>query len=123
MKSKIIQEILDRITPEQKEKWNKELQENIAYNEWLEDNGYKYGTSTSITLRTVREAGFNPIGICWYGGEETLIFKTQKEANSAYKKLEKEQKKVYAYWYGKKSFEKEVDRDNKFYEPINLEWL
>ena len=79
MRSKIVEEFLSKITPEQKEEWDRKIQESIAYNKWLEENGYKYGTPTSITLKTVREANFNPIGICWYGGEETLIFKTQKE--------------------------------------------
>ena len=123
MRSKVVQDILDRITPEEHAEFQKQLEEDMAYNEMLFKQGKIYGTPTSITLDIVREAGFNPIGICWYGGEETLIFSSQREASSAYKKLEKEQGKVFAYWYGKKSFEKEVDRENKFYEPINLEWL
>jgi len=123
MRNKIVEEFLSKLTPEQKEKRDNAIQERITYSKWLEDNGYKYGTSTSITLRTVREANFNPIGICWYGGEETLIFKTQKEANSAYKKLEKEQKKVYAYWYSKRGFLEEIAREDEFYKPSEIYWL
>lgn len=123
MRSNIIEQILSRITPEEHSEFQRQLEEDMAYNEMLFEQGKIYGTPTSITLEIVREAGFNPIGICWYGGEETLIFKTEKEANSAYKKLEKEQGKVFCYWYGKKNFEKEVAKNNKIYEPIDLNWL
>lgn len=111
--------IIDSISPERQAELEREFLEDYAYNRWLEEQGKEYGTSTSITLDILKEEGFNPIGICWYGGEETLIFKTNKEANSAYKKLEKEQGRVFAYWYSKKDFE----REEKYYQPTEIQWL
>ena len=123
MISNIIDRILSGISPARQLELEREFLEENAYSRWLEEQGKEYGTSTSITLDILRAEGFNPIGICWYGGEETLIFKTNKEANSAYKKLEKEQKRVYAWWYSKKQFEKEVEESKGFYQPSKIFWL
>ena len=123
MKSNLIEQILSRITPEEHAEFERQIEEDIAFHEQLKKDGKIYATDTSITLEIVRTEGFNPIGICSYAGEETLIFKTQKEANSAYKKLEKEQKKVYAWWYSKKQFEKEVEESKGFYQPSKIFWL
>lgn len=123
MKSNLIQEILDRITPEEHAKYERQIEEDIAFHEQLKKDGKIYATDTSVTLEIVRAEGFNPIGICDYAGEETLLFSSQKEANSAYKKLEKEQKKVYAWWYSKKQFEKEVEESKGFYQPSKIYWM
>ena len=71
MRSKIIQEVLDKITLEEHAQFEREFLEEYAYSRWLEEQGKEYGTDTSISLDIVREAGFNPIMICWYSGEET----------------------------------------------------
>ena len=123
MKSNIIQEILSKITPEEHAEFERQIEEDVAYSEQLKKDGKIYATNTSITLEIVRAEGFNPIGICDYVGEECLIFSSQKEANSAYKKLEKEQKRVYAWWYSKKQFEKEVEDNKGFYQPSKIYWL
>ena len=123
MKSNIIQEILDRITPEEHVEFERQIEEDIAFHEQLKKDGRIYATNTSITLDIVRAEGFNPIGICDYAGEECLLFSSQKEANVAYKKLEKEQKRVYAWWYSKKQFEKEVEESKGFYQPSKIYWL
>lgn len=123
MRSKIIERILSKITPEQHAMYERQIAEEMAYLEDLHKQGKIFGTDTSITLETVREAGFKPVGICWYGGEETLIFKTQKEAKSAYKKLEKEERKLCAWWYSKKDFLKEIEEDEDWYKPSKIYWL
>lgn len=123
MRSNLIEQFLSKISPEELEEYAKQIKEDIEYREQLFREGKIYATNTSITLDIVKAEGFNPIGICDYAGEETLLFKTQKEANSAYKKLEKEQKKVYAWWYSKKSFEKEVAENSGFYKPTKIYWL
>ena len=123
MKSNIIQEILSKITPEEHAEFERQIEEDVAYSEQLKKDGKIYATNTSITLEIVRAEGFNPIGICDYVGEECLLFSSQKEANSAYKKLEKEQKRVYAWWYSKKQFEKEVEDNKGFYQPSKIYWL
>lgn len=119
----IYKEILSRITPEQHAEFERQIKKEIEYSEMLHKQGKIYGTDTSITLDIVRAEGFNPIGICDYAGEETFIFKTQKEANLAYKKIEKEQKRVYAWWYSKKQFGKEVEESKGFYQPSKIFWL
>ena len=123
MRSNIIEEMLSRITPEEHARYEKEIEEDIKYHEQLKKEGKFFGTKTSPTLETVKSEGFNPIGICNYAGEECLIFSSQKEANSAYKKLEKEQKRIYAWWYSKKQFEKEVEENKGFYKPSKIDWL
>ena len=123
MKSNLIEQILSRITPEEHAEFERQIEEDIAFHEQLKKDGKIYATDTSITLEIVRAEGFNPIGICDYCGEETLLFSSQKEANSAYKKLEKEQKRVYAWWYSKKQFEKEVEESKGFYQPSKIYWL
>ena len=123
MRSNIIEQILSRITPEEHAEFERQIEEDIAFHEQLKKDGKIYATNTSITLDIVRAEGFNPIGICDFAGEETLLFSSQKEANSAYKKLEKEQKRVYAWWYSKKQFEKEVEESKGFYQPSKIFWL
>jgi len=123
MRSNLIEEILSRISPEEYIELEKQIEEDIKYHEQLKKDGKFFATKTSPTLEVIRKEGFNPIGICDYVGEECLIFSSQKEANSAYKKLEKQQKKVYAWWYSKKQFEKEVEENKGLYKPSKIDWL
>lgn len=123
MKTKTVEKLLSTITSEQFAQFERDFLEEYAYSRWLEEQGKEYGTDTSISLDTVREYGFKPIAICWYAGEETLIFKTQKEANAAYKKVEKELGNVFAYWYSKKDFEKEIAEEDAWYKPSKIYWL
>ena len=62
-------------------------------------------TPKSPSLNIIREAGFNPIGICGYACEETFLFNTQEEATKAYNTLERDENgyfigKVMGWWYG-----------------------
>lgn len=123
MRNNLIEQILSKITPEEHAEYTRQIEEDIAYSEQLFREGKIFATNTSITLDIVRAEGFNPIGICDFAGEETFLFKTQKEANLAYKKLEKEQKRVYAWWYSKKTFEKELENNKGFYQPSKIYWL
>ena len=123
MRSNIIEEALSRITPEEHAEFERQIEEDIKYHEQLKKDGKFFATKTSPTLEVVRAEGFNPIGICDYAGEECLLFSSQKEANSAYKKLEKEQKRVFAWWYSKNQFEKEVEESKGFYKPSKIDWL
>lgn len=119
MRNKFSQEILDRITPEEHLEYEKQMLEEVAYHEDLKKRGKVFGTNTSITLNTVKEAGHSPIGICDWCGEETVIFNTKKEAHRAYQELEKKGKRVYAWWYSKKDFEKEVGD----FQSLKIYWL
>lgn len=55
-----------------------------------------YGTDKSEFLKEVQDAGFSPIGITIMTCEETLIFKTEKEAKEAFVKMDTNE----GWWYG-----------------------
>jgi hypothetical protein len=101
-------EIFDRITPEEHAEFEREIEESIAHSKWMEENGIAFCTDTSPNLKILKEYGFNPIEITSFYLEESFIFKTKKEANLAYKKLEKELGLVIGWWYSKKDFYKEL---------------
>lgn len=71
------------------------------------DSNEKIGTLKSENLIRVIESGFKPIYVTYYGGEETFIFKTKKEANKAFNKLECKplaDEKILGWWYASKDF-------------------
>ena len=121
MRSDIIENILSKISPQEKLELERQIEEDMAYQEQLTKEGKFFGTKTSPTLETVRAEGFNPIGICNYCAEETFLFKTKKEAYSAYKKLEKEQGRIFAWWYSEKDFFKELEETN--YKHSEIDWF
>ena len=125
MRSKILEEFELSITPEDHARMRRKMDATLAYHRWLEEQGFEYGTPTSISLKTLNEHGFHPMGICWYIGEETFIFKNDKDSKHAYETLERDRRgkwigKVVGWYYSKKSFEKELlDKDN----TPNIYWL
>lgn len=119
MRSNYIQEILDRITPEEHAEFERDILEWDAHNRWMQENGFEYSTDTSLSLTVLRENGFNPIAITSSYLEETFLFLTKKEASAAYKKLEKELNLISGWWYSVKDFQKElreVTKEGEFYE-------
>jgi hypothetical protein len=85
----------------------------------MEENGLEYSTDTSPSLIDLRKHGFNPVGITSFYLEETFIFRTEKEASAAYKKLEKELGLVSGWWYSERKFYKELAEataEGEFYE-------
>lgn len=59
-----------------------------------------YGTPNSVLLKSIREAGFKPIGITVVICEETFIFKGKEEAEAAAKMFLPE-----GWWYDFGSWE------------------
>jgi hypothetical protein len=60
-------------------------------------------------LDIIKQHGFNPIAVTQLYFEDTFVFKTRKEANLAYKTLEKPKpSKVVGWWYGIHDFVKEI---------------
>lgn len=119
MRSKVVQDILDSISKEQSEEFEREYLEMEAYHRWMEENGLQYCTDTSPSLIELEKYGFYPVAITSFYLEETFIFRTKKEANQAYKKLEKELREVVGYWYSEKDFQKELKesmREGEYYE-------
>jgi hypothetical protein len=66
-----------------------------------------YNTDKSNSLKIIREAGFNPIGITVMICEETFIFNTDEEAIKAHEYFEKNPVKdvIQGWWYGLVDFE------------------
>ena len=110
MRSNIIQEMLDRITPEEHVEFEREMLEAEAYHRWLEENGYSYNTDKSYSLKLLNDAGHFPIGITTMMCEETFIFNTEKEATKAWKSgvLGND-----GWFYGKRNFQKDLDKYEK----------
>ena len=100
------------------EDFQKQMDEEVAFYKSLLEQGKIFGTATSITLDKVREKGYSPIGICWYAGEETLIFKTKKEARACYIEMEKKGKEICCWFYGEKDFLKEIENIT-----VEVDWL
>ncbi len=85
MKSKIAEEILSRITPEEHAKFERQIEEDMAFQEMLYEQGYRYNTDKSYSIKLLNDAGHFPIGITTMMCEETFIFKLEKEATKAWK--------------------------------------
>lgn len=65
-------------------------------------------------LKTIKESGFNPIGVSQIYLEDTFIFETSEEAEHAYRKLERDRDekfigKVVGWWHGKEDFLEQVE--------------
>ena len=119
MRSKAVQDILNSISIEQNEEFEREYLEMEAYHRWMEENGMKYCTDTSPSLIELEKHGFYPVAITSSYLEETFIFRTKKEANEAYKKMEKELGEVVGWWYSEKDFQKELEdstKEGEYYE-------
>lgn len=106
MRSKSVQDILDSISIEQSEEFERKWLESLAHHRWMEENNYEYCTDTSPSLIELGKNGFYPVAITSFYLEETFIFRTKKEANEAYKKMEKELGGVVGWWYSEKDFQK-----------------
>ena len=119
MRSKAIQDILDNITKEQSEEIERNWLEVEAYHRWMEENCLEHCTNTSPSLITLNKHGFYPVAVTSFYLEETFIFRTKKEANEAYKKLEKKLHLVSGWWYSEKDFQKELEdsmKEGEYYE-------
>ena len=69
-------------------------------NDYHIERVHKYGTPDSLFLKEVRDAGFKPIAITVMICEETLVFKTEEEAQRAADKFLPE-----GWWYGLSAFD------------------
>lgn len=116
MRNKTLQEMLERITPEEHLKMEKEMWEHLAFERWLEEQGFEYGTPTSYSLKILNEAGFFPIGITWYMGEETFIFREASTANEAW------ESRVLGWdgwWHSESDFKENIKEE----ECSKIYWL
>lgn len=83
-KNKIIQDILDSITPEEQIKIDKNIEKHIEYLDAHPNYNLYYGTIKSYFLQDVISKGIKPIGITVMMCEETLIYETQEELDKSW---------------------------------------
>ena len=121
MRSKTLQKMIDKITPEDHARMEREMYEHLAHERWLEEQGHEYGTKTSYSLKVLNEAGFFPIGITYMSGEETFIFKDSEKANEAW---ESHLLGWDGWWYGEREF-KEVRKEyeDEWQVKLNVTWF
>ena len=124
MKSTILEEFrkrMDERTEEEKKQSEKEVYDFLAEQRWLEEQGYEWNTDKSYSLKLLNEAEYFPIGICYLACEGTFIFKTEKEAQKAWKS------RILGYegwWYGKKNFLKYLEEHERDFETkVKIYWL
>ena len=124
MKSIILEEFrkrMDERTEEKKKQMEIEVYDFLAEQRWLEEQGYEWNTDKSYSLKLLNEAGYFPTGICNLACEETFIFKTEKEAQKAWKS------RILGYegwWYGKKNFLKYLEEHERDFETkVKIYWL
>ena len=110
MRSKVVQDMLDRITPEEHAEFKKQIEEGIAFQDMLYEQGYRYNTDKSYSLKLLNATGYFPIGITTMMCEETFIFKTEKEADKA---CESGVLGNEGWFYGKKAFKKALEQYEK----------
>lgn len=124
MGSRVIEEFRKRMesrTDEEKAETIRQIEEDIAFQQSLVEQGYKYNTDKSYSLKLLNDAGYFPIGISVMMCEEVFIFKTEKEAQKAWKS------RVLGYdgwWYGKRNFLRAKEEYEKDFErEIKVYWL
>ena len=110
MRSKVVQDMLDRITPEEHAEFKKQIEEGSAFQDMLYEQGYRYSTDKSYSLKLLNDAGHFPIGITIMMCEETFIFNTEKEADKA---CESGVLGNDGWFYGKRNFQKDLDKYEK----------
>lgn len=121
MRSNIIQEMLSKITDEEKEQHRIETEAFLKREQELRDKGYKYGTNTSYSLVELNSAGHFPIGICTLMCEESFIFSSARKANKAWKSRTLG---YDGYFYSLEDFRKEKKwYENKIDVKIKVDWL
>lgn len=113
-KNSIIDEIRSKMTPEETERIRRSVDDHIKWLDEHPDHGERYGTDRSYWLETIRESGFDPVGITVMMCEETIILETEEEAKRAWEMFKPE-----GYWYSKEDFIKaREDYINETYDGI-----
>jgi hypothetical protein len=107
-RNSLIDDMLNKLSPEERDRIDKNVENHLAILEKRHAEGFRYGTKKSYSLKVLKEHGYNPIGICVIMCEETFVFETSEEAQKAYDEMELEKKLIDGFFYGKVDFEKEV---------------
>jgi hypothetical protein len=74
-------------------------------------------------LKLVRDAGFNPIAITCFACEISFCFKTEKETEEAYQKLQVSDESVDGWWYNEEKFLKYIKKEEDKFGEMVVWWL
>ena len=89
----------------------------------------EFSTAQSPSLITLRDNGFNPIGITVINHLEVFIFEETNEAITAYRQLEVDNEILQGWWYGKELFKTireeyvNFNHEGKEYDAPIVYWL
>lgn len=72
---------------------------NLKWERFLAEEGHRYGTPTSYSIKLLKDGGFNPVAITHYYGEESFFFESEEEALEAYQKMEVETGEVVGWFH------------------------
>ena len=95
----LIDKILSEIDEYQSKQFELDIERDIAWEKFLIEKGHKYNTPTSYSIKLLKDAGYKPLAICSYYGEETFFFETAEEAKKAYEEMEVEERLVCGWFH------------------------
>ncbi len=118
-RNNIIEEFLSKITEEEKKEFEKQTDEFLAKERYLQEQGYEHNTDRSYSLKLLNDNGHFPIGITYYACEETFIFRNKKEAKKAWRS---HTLGWDGWFYGIDNFKKEFRSTDNYKHKIHWLW-
>ena len=116
----IIDKILSEIDEYRQKEIELDIERDIAWGEFLKEKGHKYNTPTSYSIKLLKDAGYKPLAICSYYGEETFFFETTEEAKKAYDEMEENKGSVCGWFHSVEDIDKLEQPDGS---KIEVEWV
>jgi hypothetical protein len=113
-RNKILEKILNSITPEEHARYEQMIEKSISRSEELKNQGYKWNTDKSYSIKLLRDHGHKPIGITNVMCEETFIFNSKEECDKAHWEMQVQERLVDGWWYSKEEFEKMLSTEPMF---------
>lgn len=120
MENNIIDKILSEIDEYRQKEIELDIERDIAWGEFLKEKGHKYNTPTSYSIKLLKDAGYKPLAICSYYGEETFFFETEEEAKKAYEEMEENKGSVCGWFHSAEDIDKLEQPDGS---KIKVEWI
>lgn len=120
MENNIIDKILSEIDEYQSKQIELDIERDIAWGEFLKEKGHKYNTPTSYSIKLLKDAGYKPLAICSYYGEETFFFETAEEAIKAYEEMEVTKGLVCGWFHIVEEIDELEQPDGS---KIKVEWI
>ena|SRR5690606_16558381 len=120
MRSSIIDKILSELDEYQSKQFELDWERDVAWKKFLVEKGHKYNTPTSYSIKLLKDAGYKPLAICSYYGEETFFFETAEEAKKAYEEMEENKGSVCGWFHSVEDIDKLENPDGS---KIKVKWI